>query len=64
MTKMLFYYKNDHDQQKKGDWQTRRIAITLLTISLSLELRRASVVFLTKESVRLDWWDNRQRLNE
>jgi hypothetical protein len=41
MTEMLFYHKNDFSQQEKADWQTRRIAITLLTISMSFELRRA-----------------------
>lgn len=36
-------YKNDHIQQKKGRRQRNRIAITLLTISLPLELRSSSI---------------------
>jgi len=58
------YYKNDHVQQKKGRRQRNRIAITLLTISLPLELRRSNIRPLNKEIRRLGWWENRESLNE
>lgn len=48
-------YKNDHVQQKKGRRQRNRIAITLLTISLPMELRRSSIRPLNEEIRRLGW---------
>jgi hypothetical protein len=57
-------YKNDHVQQKKGRRQRNRIAITLLTISLPLELRRSSIRPLNEEIRRLGWRENRESLNE
>ena len=57
-------YKNDHVQQKKGPRNRNRIAITLLTISLPLELRRSSIRPLNEEIRRLGWWENRESLNE
>ena len=42
-------YMTDHVQQKKGRRQRNRIAITLLTISLPLELRRSSMRPLNEE---------------
>jgi len=57
-------YKSDHLQQKKGRRQRNRIAISLLTISLLLELRRSSIRPLNEELHRLGWWENRESLNE
>jgi len=57
-------YKNDHVQQKKGRRQRNRIAISLLTISLPLELRRSRIRPLNEEIRRLGWRENRESLNE
>jgi len=62
--KRFSFYGNDHVQQKKGRRQRNSIAITLLKISLPLELRRSTIRPLNEEIRRLGWWENRESLNE
>lgn len=57
-------YKDDHVKQKKIRRQRNRIAITLLTFPLPLELRCSSIRPLNEEIRRLGWWEKREGLNE
>jgi len=58
------YYKNNHVLLKKARRQRNRIAISLLTIALPLELRHSSIRPLNEEIRRLGWWENREGLDE
>ena len=57
-------YKDDHIQPKKGRRQRNRIAINLLTLPLSPELRCFGIRPLNEEIRRLDWWERMGNLNE
>jgi len=57
-------YKEGHIQQKKGRRHRNRIAISLLTIPLPLELRCSGIRPLNEAIRRLSWWEKRQNMNE
>lgn len=62
MTERFSYYKNNYVLLKKGRRQRNRIAVSLLTIALPLELRHSSIRPLNEETRRLGWWENKERL--